>query len=97
MQLDRNISPKLLFNNDYGYRSGINMTMKNHLKTLSNLIKNYITKKGAILDIASNDGTFLNFFEDSYYRVGIDPTINKHKKRYKKKIIKFLNSLIIKV
>ena len=89
MQLDRNINPKLLFNNDYGYRSGINMTMKNHLKKLSNLIKKkYISKRGAILDIASNDGTFLNFFTDSYYRVGIDPTINKHKKRYKKKIIK---------
>ena len=58
MQLDRNINPKLLFNNDYGYRSGINMTMKNHLKKLSNLIKKkYISKRGAI-DIASNDGTF---------------------------------------
>ena len=43
VQLDRNfIDPKYLYGKDYGYRSGINKTMTEHLtkttKELSNLI-----------------------------------------------------------
>ena len=42
VQLDRNFNPKYLYGKDYGYRSGINKTMTEHLtkttKELSNLI-----------------------------------------------------------
>ena len=32
VQLDRNFNPKYLYGKDYGYRSGINKTMTEHLK-----------------------------------------------------------------
>ena len=32
VQLDRNFNPKYLYSKDYGYRSGINKTMTEHLK-----------------------------------------------------------------
>ena len=31
VQLDRKFNPKYLYNKDYGYRSGINRTMRDHL------------------------------------------------------------------
>ena len=33
VQLDRKFNPKYLYDKDYGYRSGINKTMTNHLNT----------------------------------------------------------------
>ena len=32
VQLDRNFNPKFLYAHDYGYRTGINKTMTNHVK-----------------------------------------------------------------
>jgi len=82
VQLDRNFNMKYLYNNDYGYRSGINRTMRDHLKTtavrLQKLSK--IKKKELILDIASNDGTLLNFFPKKFIKVGVDPLVDKFKK-----------------
>ena len=33
VQLDRNFNPKYLYGKDYGYRTGINHTMTNHVKS----------------------------------------------------------------
>ena len=64
VQLDRNFNLKYLYGKDYGYRTGINKTMTDHVKkmvkkcsTLVNLIA-----KDQVLDIASNDSTLLNFY-----------------------------------
>ena len=35
VQLDRSFNSKYLYGLDYGYRSGINLTMTNHLKLIS--------------------------------------------------------------
>ena len=40
-----------------------------------------------IIDIGSNDGTFLNFFNKSYNLYGIDPSGIKYKNYYRKDII----------
>ena len=82
VQLDRNFNPKYLYGKDYGYRSGINKTMTEHLtkttKELSNLIN---LKKDWVLDIASNDGTLLNSYKHKdLNKVGLDPIVNKYKK-----------------
>ena len=63
-QLLHNYSLKDLYNEDYGYRSGINKTMINHLKGATNDIKKIIKFKNGdhILDIASNDGTLLKSY-----------------------------------
>ena len=89
LQLRHNYNPKILYGKNYGYRSGLNPTMIKHL----NDKKNYLSKKfkihklDLILDIGSNDGTFLNFFNNNNRCYGIDPSIVKLKKFYKKILI----------
>ena len=77
-----------LYRRGYGYRSGVNNTMKNHLKQIvdqaSALAK--VQKGDVVLDIASNDGTLLHCYDDSLIRVGIDPTIRQYKDYYSKDI-----------
>tara|TARA_B110000971_G_scaffold42335_1_gene41600 strand:+ start:5364 stop:6617 length:1254 start_codon:yes stop_codon:yes gene_type:complete len=102
IQLDRNFNPKYMYASDYGYRSGINQTMKDHLKLLAgNLSKRVNLKKNdAILDIASNDATLLNSYSmQNLIKVGVDPILNKFKKEYVKidyKINNFFNYSLIK-
>ena len=86
VQLGRNFNMKYLYGSDYGYRTGINSTMTNHMKKICAILnKKANLKKGdAVLDIASNDGTLLNFYSKNIFRVGIDPTIRKYKKYYSK-------------
>ena len=54
----------MLYGDNYGYLSSLNPMMVNHLKKKSLFLKNQIKlkKNDFILDIGSNDGTFLNFF-----------------------------------
>jgi hypothetical protein len=85
VQLDRNFNPNYLYDNNYGYRSGINQTMIDHLKnTTSFLSKKVKIQNGDyVLDIASNDGTLLNSYKKKVIKVGVDPIINKFKSFYK--------------
>ncbi len=88
-QLLHNYSLKELYNKDYGYRSGINQSMINHLTGITNDIKKTVnfTKGDYVLDIASNDSTLLRSYKSSKINyIGIDPTISQFKKFYPKKI-----------
>ena len=87
LQLRHNYNPKILYGKNYGYRSGLNPTMVLHLKNKFNMLttKFKINKQDLILDIGSNDGTFLNFFNNNSRCYGIDPSIIKLKKYYKNK------------
>jgi SAM-dependent methyltransferase len=84
VQLDRNFNPKYLYGKDYGYRSGINRTMTEHLKKTvkksSSLVK--LQTNDHVLDIASNDGTLLNFYEKKIVTVGVDPLVDKYRSYY---------------
>jgi SAM-dependent methyltransferase len=85
VQLDRSFNPRYLYDTNYGYRTGINATMTKHV---NDVVKESIKivrlkKKDAVLDIASNDGTLLNFYKKNIFRVGIDPLIKKYKNQYK--------------
>ena len=100
VQLDRKFNPKYLYNKDYGYRSGINKTMKNHLtsitKKLTKLVK--LKKNDFVLDIASNDATLLNSYKTyGIKKIGIDPILNKFKKFYKKIDYKIANFFTLEV
>lgn len=88
VQLDRNFSSKKMYGHNYGYRTGLNPEMVNHMQNKANFLKKYLKKgKKTILDIGSNDGTLLNFFVSKRFNlIGIDPTIIKFKKYYNKKI-----------
>ena len=85
VQLDRNFNPKYLYDKNYGYRTGINATMTNHVEMVVNeavkLVK--LKREDAVLDIASNDGTLLSFYKKYIFRVGCDPLVKKYKEYYK--------------
>jgi hypothetical protein len=89
VQLDRNFSLKFMYGSNYGYRTGLNKSMVDHIKLKAEYLnKNFMLKKKMIiLDIGSNDGTLLNFFKNKNYTlIGVDPTIAKFKKFYDRSV-----------
>lgn len=88
VQLGSSPSPKKMFSDYYGYQTSISSLMKDHLFAVYKKLKKkkIINKYSSILDIGSNDGTFLNFFDKTNDVYGIDPTANKFKKFYKPNI-----------
>ena len=75
LQLSISVPSNILYR-EYFYRSGINSTMKSHLKNLAIKIEKIFKKKKKvrILDIGCNDGTMLSFFDDKFIKYGIDPS-----------------------
>lgn len=65
-----------LYEHLYGYRSGISNTMREHLLQYNQDIKDMISLNDGdyVLDIGSNDSTFLGYYPSSLHRVGCDPT-----------------------
>jgi SAM-dependent methyltransferase len=72
-----------MYGDNYGYRSGLNRSMVEHLRGMSERLKQWVTlsKDDVILDIGSNDGTLLSFF-DKPRRIGIDPSAEKFRRFY---------------
>jgi len=92
LQLENSFDKKKLYGENYGYMSSLNSSMTSHLSRKVNLLKKYNLINGdTIIDVGSNDGTFLSFFEKKFNLIGIDPTIKKFKKNYRKDIIKIEN------
>ncbi len=93
IQLGKNALASKMFGNFYGYQSSISKLMTSHLRNIYKDVynKKLITKNSTVLDIGSNDGTFLNFFNKSNKLYGIDPTANKFKKYYKSNIKRINN------
>jgi len=85
VQLNHTFDLKYLYGPDYGYRTGINKTMLNHVKGVSKKLSKItnLKKNDSVLDIASNDGSLLNFYNKSIFTVGIDPILNKYINEYK--------------
>ena len=85
VQLGHNFDLKYLYGPDYGYRTGINKTMLNHVKNVTKYLSNItkIKKDDYVLDIASNDGSLLNFYPEKIKKFGIDPILNKYIEEYK--------------
>jgi hypothetical protein len=85
VQLDHNFDLRYLYGPDYGYKTGINKTMLNHVKKVTK----YLSKKTKlknyefVLDIASNDGSLLKSYNKNINTFGIDPILNKYKNEYK--------------
>ena len=79
LQLTHSIKPEKMFSN-YLYKTNTSYKNYLHFKNYANEIIKFYKKKGKILDIASNDGTFLNFFDKkNFLRIGIDPAKNLKK------------------
>ena len=101
LQLSHNFNHNEMYGSNYGYMSSLNNSMEFHLSVKAkNLIKKYNISSGDnILDIGSNDGTFLSFFNKKYKLYGCDPTIAKFKNYYRddiKLIPNFFNNQLFK-
>ena len=85
VQLNRSFNLKYLYGPDYGYKTGINKTMKDHMNNVQKILvkKSKLIPGDYVLDIASNDATLLNFYNRNIIKVGIDPLVNKYIKFYK--------------
>ena len=90
MQLENSFNPQEMYGSNYGYESALNQSMVKHLKNKAKKLSKLanINSNKIIIDIGSNDGTFLSFFKKSNRLIGIDPTIKKFSKKYRKDIIK---------
>jgi NDP-4-keto-2,6-dideoxyhexose 3-C-methyltransferase len=88
-QLANSVDPANLYTDGYGYRSGINATMRQHLKALADRVGALVSlgKDSLVIDIGANDGTLLNSYPDDVTRVGIDPLIPKFKDFYRSGVI----------
>jgi NDP-4-keto-2,6-dideoxyhexose 3-C-methyltransferase len=74
-----------LYGDNYGYRSGLNASMVDHLRCKVNKILSIASplEGSLVIDIGSNDGTTLRAYpSDSYTLVGIDPTASKFRSFY---------------
>ncbi len=76
-----------LYEYEYGYRSGISNTMREHLhKYQQEMISlvHELKENDTVVDIGSNDSTLLQYYSDNLKRIGVDPTGNQFKKFYGK-------------
>ena len=90
LQLEHSFDTKEMYGDNYGYMSSLNQAMFEHLKNKVSKLKSKINLESndVIIDIGSNDGTFLSFFDKKFKLIGVDPTIKKFHKFYKKNIFK---------
>lgn len=102
VQLHHSVDKNFLYGKNYGYRSGLNKIMVDHLKNKTILLRKIakLTKGDTIIDVGSNDCTTLKFFDRNIYKlVGVDPTGVKFKNYYPKdiKLIdKFFSKKVLK-
>lgn len=73
-----------LYEYEYGYRSGISNTMREHLKNYQLEIASIVNLQDGdtIVDIGSNDSTMLQYYSSSLKRIGVDPTGSQFKDYY---------------
>lgn len=85
VQLRHSYSSGEMYGENYGYRSGLNRSMVDHLEgKVAGLLRRYPLVPGdLVLDIGSNDGTLLSAYPDTIKRLGMDPTAAKFLKFYK--------------
>ncbi len=105
VQLSKIPNLKDMYGPEYGYKTSVSNLMVKHLENKILDLKKFGVFKGKtnILDIGSNDGTFLNFFEkkkqNRYGLYGIDPSASAFLDNYSENIniiIDFFNKKTVK-
>jgi NDP-4-keto-2,6-dideoxyhexose 3-C-methyltransferase len=84
VQLRHSFDPTQMYGSNYGYRSGLNRSMVEHLRGIvAEALRLALPGDGdVVLDIGSNDGTLLGFYPHALRRIGIDPTAAKFRDFY---------------
>lgn len=80
LQLAHTYEPSEMYGADYGYRSGLNASMVQHLARKANALERLVRVRSGevVLDIGSNDGTLLTSYQTAgVRRIGIDPTARR--------------------
>lgn len=89
VQLKQSYSLDAMYGMNYGYRSGLNKSMVQHLHSKVNKILSLgiLDAGDTVIDIGSNDSTTLSAYPKNMYQlIGIDPTGVKFSSYYSKDI-----------
>ncbi len=75
LQLKHTVSPKLLYTQRYGYRSGITNTMREELRKIVIATQRKINnhEKIVAVDVGANDGTLLSYYPKSVFKIAFEP------------------------
>src|ERR1035437_3765226 len=88
LQMKQAYNSEEMYGDNYGYLSGLNSSMVQHLSnkvlSLERLIP--LTESDLVIDIGSNDATLLKAYSGKHRKVGIDPTGIKFKEFYSSEI-----------
>jgi hypothetical protein len=85
LQLAHSYDPTEMYGGNYGYRSGLNRSMSEHLARKARGLEALVDLRpgDVVLDIGSNDGTLLSSYSTSpLRRIGIDPTAARFESFY---------------
>jgi len=85
VQLKHSYDTSVMFGDNYGYRSGLNAGMVNHLTSVVHRLEvaAKLTPGDIVVDIGSNDATTLKAYQTpGIRRIGIDPTGTKFSEFY---------------
>lgn len=85
LQLKHSYAPSEMYGDNYGYRSGLNQSMVDHLASKVRFLERLASPQSGdvVLDIGSNDCTTLKSYSISGLdRIGIDPTGKKFAEYY---------------
>lgn len=89
LQLNHSCNFSEMYGDNYGYRSGLNQSMVDHLTQKINYLARLVKLENGntVLDIGSNDCTLLKAYSnENLERIGIDPTGKKFSSFYPKNI-----------
>lgn len=92
VQLGETTPPEEMYHDRYGYRSGINATMREHLKGIVKAATKMadVGINDIVVDIGSNDATLLKNYSHLTQRVGFDP-VTKFEKFYDEPNLDLIN------
>lgn len=85
LQLHHSFNPSEMYGEGYGYRSGLNASMVEHLNAKAGRLERMVDLQGGdvVVDIGSSDATLLKAYQISgLQRIGIDPSAEKYRKFY---------------
>jgi len=89
LQLKHSYEPSEMYGDNYGYRSGLNQSMVDHLNHKVNYLERlvFLQDRDTIVDIGSNDCTTLKAYKNKKLNfIGIDPTGQKFSHYYPKNV-----------